>query len=173
MSELYRPSKIKVLLIGESPPYSESPDISRTPYFYNTKFVDNMRDSLLRETSKVILDRHICIYSERYKHEILSALKDKGVFLIDAVEQPINHLKGKHRKDTILKEIPSLLSRIKVLNPDRIIVVLTSVYDIIRFPLQAAGLPLVPLRIPSPWAAKTVGQGYKDFLKEALSYQSE
>lgn len=173
MAEQYRPATVKTLLIGESPPYTEALDIRQVPYFYNTKFVDNQRDSLLRETAKVVLNRHVAIYSERQKHEVLSGLKGKGVFLIDAVERPINDLKGRRRQEAIRKEIPNLLLRVNAVKPERIIVVLTSVYDLIYPALQSEGLPLVPIRVPSPWAAKPMGEGYKDILGDALCYQFE
>jgi len=165
----YRPAAIKVLLIGESPPEPKSMDIRQIPYFYNTKFVDNRRDSLLRETAKVILSQHVAIYSEQQKHKVLSELMAKGIFLIDAVEHPINNLKGLARKNAIRSNIPKLIRCIDALNPERIVVVLASVYDLICRPIQDAGLSIAQVRVPSPWSAKNLGNGYKDKLKEALS----
>jgi hypothetical protein len=172
MAEQYRPSPVKLLLIGESPPFTEAADMAQVPYFYNARWVCNQRDALLRETAKVILGRHVCIDSEPTKHGVLSELKEKGVFLIDAVEQPFKKGLGRRQRRAAIDDgIPRLLSRIKQLNPRQIIIVLTRVYDIIYDRLETEGLRPVPVRVPSPWAAKRDGLGYKDKLREALLYK--
>jgi hypothetical protein len=46
--------------------------------------------------------------------------------------------------------VPDLLRRIRRLDPDKIIVIKASVYDLVQRPLAEAGLPVVEERIPFP-----------------------
>jgi hypothetical protein len=106
MASHYQPNPIKYLLIGESPPYyDEKTDAPK--YFYNAEqqSKQELRDSV-REA----------FFYNKYKsssaHDILTKLSEKGFFLIDSVEFPMNKIKCKEL-DLIL-EIPDN-TRIKLI----------------------------------------------------------
>jgi len=117
----YRPERIKVLFIAESPPaYKHNQEKS---YFY---FENNPRSDILFATiSKALYDINYR-KSDRNKLELLERLKRDGYWLIDAVERPINRIDDKittekERGQLIREEIPTLLLRLDKLQETGII----------------------------------------------------
>ncbi len=113
----YKPEKVKILWIVESPPKSVPPR-----YFYRpelTRF-----DSLFRETMKAL---NIPISNP--KSTALKEFQSRGNFLIDSMKCPADksnaHLKPQMRINcsSILKE--EILS----LNPENILIIKADVYD--------------------------------------------
>jgi len=92
-ADKYKPVKIKYLLIAESPPHRLTND-GEMRYFYFDEISDG--DALLNNTIE-------SIFSEKYDNSKkgfwLKKLKDKGFFLIDAVEYPINQFKKDKKKE--------------------------------------------------------------------------
>lgn len=168
MSISFKPNKVKVVLLAESPPaIPQDADVSEFKYFYNVAYINNQKDSLLRETAKVVLKNNTL--SVRTKEEKLAALngvKDAGIFLVDVVKYPINKLNSKkERKQAITGSIPALIGEIQELNPERVIIALKSVYDLVKSDLKKAGLPIIEIPIYSPWYNC---KKYKDGLRQAL-----
>ena len=118
-AERYRPDKIRVLFIAESPPAYA--DESKKSYFY---FEQNPGSDVLFATIIAAL------YGVKYrkasgtKPQLLQRLKDDGYWLMDAVESPINRIddavvKPKQRAELIRQNIPNLLKNLEALKRAR------------------------------------------------------
>jgi hypothetical protein len=77
------------------------------------------------------------------KAALLAELRDRGVFLIDLSEDPI----GRRELSSF---VPKLVERCTQLAPQRIILIKAAVFDATYTALRAAGLPVVPVRVPFP-----------------------
>jgi hypothetical protein len=77
------------------------------------------------------------------KPELLGRLRDRGVFLIDLWPDPVD-------AGAASPDVAGLVRRVRQLAPERIIVIKTGVFDVVRAPLLEAGLPLVDERVPFP-----------------------
>lgn len=77
------------------------------------------------------------------KKDLLSKLRDDGVFLIDLKRDPVD-------ESSLDECVPDLVRRCGRLNPDRIILIKTDVYDVAFTALRDANLPVVDERIPFP-----------------------
>lgn len=65
------------------------------------------------------------------------------MFLIDLKRDPID-------AKPLADDVPQLVHRIRPLKPEKIIVIKTSVFDLVRNPILNAGLPLIDERVPFP-----------------------
>lgn len=132
----YKPKTIKLLLIAEAPPCSED------RYFY---FEDvTQHDWLFRYVAKGILGKD----SPRdQKASDLEKLRDAGVFLIDASEDPIPD-GAKIR--LFPEQIAALPKRVETLKPVAVILIKSNVYDLAYEPLKAAGFNVINARLPFP-----------------------
>lgn len=133
-AEKYRPEHVRVLLIAEAPP--GAPD----RYFYFEHVREH--DWLFRAVAQVVLGY---TPARTEKAEALAALRDQGFFLIDLSEQPVPFTGA-----PLDHCVTGLLERARTLNPEKIILIKANVYDTAYQPLTAAGLPVVPVRIPFP-----------------------
>jgi len=127
-----RPDVIKLLLVAEAPPAA----LER--YFYFEEVATH--DSLFRHVARSILKIEP---TRGNKAELLSRLRDRGVFLIDLKPNPADG-------GSLESEVPGVLRRIRRLDPEKIIVIKSSVFDLVRQPLVDAGLPIVDERVPFP-----------------------
>lgn len=112
-AQKFLPYKIRYLLIGESPPYT--PPNEELRYFYNYKNIKNGQ-ILLSSVCYSFLDRKF--YNKiNDKKEFLIMLMGKGIFLIDATYEPVNHIKNKKvRLAEIVNSYPQLTKTIKDLH---------------------------------------------------------
>ena len=132
-----RPSPVRLLLVAEAPPAA----LDRYFYFEDV----NAHNSLFRYVARGILD---VAPTRANKPELLESLKRQGVFLIDLKRDPVDGT-------PLAAEVPGLVTRAKRLRSGRIIVIKSSVFDLVRLPLLAAGLPLVDERVPVRVAASS------------------
>lgn len=130
----YRPAAVKLLLVGEAPPSS----LDRYFYFEDV----SIQDSLFRYIARAILKVEP---TRETKPDLLARLRDRGVFLIDLKRDPVSD-----GRSSLVEEVPGLVRRARRLAPERIIVVKTGVFDLVRGALLEAGLPLVDERVPFP-----------------------
>lgn len=128
----YRPAPVKLLVVAEAPPSA----LDR--YFYFE--VVPTQDSLFRYVARAILKAEP---TRTNKAELLGRLRDRGVFLIDLWRDPVDT-----RSDP--PDVAGLVRRVRQLAPERIIVIKTGVFDLVRGPLLEAGMPLVDERVPFP-----------------------
>ncbi len=132
----YKPAAIKLLLIAEAPPCSED------RYFY---FEDvTQHDWLFRYVAKGILG---AVSPRDQKARDLEKLRDAGVFLIDASEDPIPD-GAKIRLAP--EQIAALPARVAKLKPAAVILVKSNLYDLTYEPLKDAVFNVINARLPFP-----------------------
>jgi hypothetical protein len=141
----YQPRDLELLLVAESPP--KAPD--RHFYFEDVR----QHDLLFRYVAKGILGD---MPTRENKAEVLSALKDKGVFMIELRSDPID--------DTPVDDyVPDLLRRVRRLEPRKIVLIKARVFDAAYEPLRDDGQPVVDVRVPFP------GRGQQAHFEKAFA----
>ena len=128
----YRPKKVNLLLIAESPPSSGG-------YFYAEETIG--KDHLFRETMKALelwpADRPMRKGCD--KRPMLKQFRSLGFFLIDTCELPIDKMPPRLRKLSTIKGASTLSHRVKELDPSRILIVKKTVFNPVRQALSLAG----------------------------------
>lgn len=106
----YRPKPIRLLLIGESPP---DPGDGNRRFFYSSKLE---HDNLYRGVALALygLDREFDITQKVCN---LRKMQNDGVWLIDAVDAPVNRKIKSERRKLIRAAVPSLVNLCRELSP--------------------------------------------------------
>jgi hypothetical protein len=127
-----RPSRIKLVFLLESPPASGK-------YFYNP--TGDTTEPLFAAMMRVIGE------NASTKKRGLTAFKDKGFFLMDAMYKPVNHIRTKRVRDqAILADLPELIKDLNRALPDRrtpIILVKANICRLLKERLQAYGFNII------------------------------
>jgi hypothetical protein len=145
----YRPYVVDLLIVAQAPPA----ELDRYFYYRDVR----RQDSLFREVARSVLKVEP---TRDNKRELLDALRDRGVFLIDVSLEPIP-------KGTPLGPmIPGLIRRVRRLGPRRIILVKADVYSAAFSPLRDSGLPVVDADIPFPGYGRQIE--FRDAFGRAL-----
>lgn len=144
----YRPEHVRLLLIGESAPTDHGGTRPRN-FFY----ADHLGfDNLYRGVVGALYDLRGLTKRSHDKRPWLRRLQADGVFLIDLVPYPVNDVRSKKLRKSVLREnVPGCIQRAGALNPDGIILCSGDVFDALATPLREAGLPLLhanPLSFP-------------------------
>ena len=107
----WKPNKVRVLFVGESPPANGT-------FFYcgNSKLVRYTKEALEK----------VCGEFDDIK-DFLKAFKEKGCYLVDLCDEPINNLAKPERNKKRKEGIKSLSRIIKKLKPKTIIVVMKAI----------------------------------------------
>jgi len=128
----YRPGKVKLLWIAESPPTSGS-------YFYFQKTTG--RDHLFRETMRAVGIWPMREIMKRgvNKRPLLEKFRSKGFFLIDTCSYPVDKLTNRERKKAILEGSIGIPQQVSELNPKGIIIVKSNIYDPVKNALESNG----------------------------------
>ncbi|MEM2102127.1 MAG: hypothetical protein QXM22_01270 [Candidatus Bathyarchaeia archaeon] len=162
----YKPSKIKFLLVAESPPAFEG-------YFYLDSATG--RDYLFKETMKAIglFPEDKRMQRGFDKRPLLKEFQRRGFFLIDVSYKPVNSMTRRKRRLVIREAIPRLVAETVELNPERIIIVKASIYDDVKDALEKAGfaakiLNKRTLPFPSHGHQKVYRQMLRGFLHHLL-----
>jgi len=134
----YRPADIRVLFIGESRP-------SGCTFFYlGNSILFDQTYSAFRQ----LLDRDF-----ETPGEFLRDFSDRGFFLDDLCDHPVNGLDPKPRQLARDVAIPSLADRIKSYSPEAIICVIKSIKPQVMKAVDSSGIslahPLVFLPFPA------------------------
>ncbi len=136
-AEKYTPDKIKVLFVAESPPCPEKNE--KPAYFY---FEDGELGDLFQSIMKVLFPEDFIMF----KKKLLELFKEKGCFLIDAVEYPINQLgRDKERNPRIkeeclnLKWSDKLRNTVKVNKETKIILIKKNIHQLLAGKLKNEG----------------------------------
>jgi len=141
-SEKYRPEKIKVLFIAESPPFFESEDKRSYFYFENNPGKDMLFATLMKACYGIDYTKN-----KGNKIKLLKRLMDDGIFLIDSVKYPINRderqeTSNKKREEIIQNEIPNLLNELNKLHigsETKIILIKETVFNSLYSMLKQRG----------------------------------
>jgi hypothetical protein len=150
-SKKYRPNKIKVLFIAESPPAYK--DKSKMSYFY---FENNPGGDILFATLIKAIYGENYRKNENLKRDLLERLKKNGYFLKDAVTKPINtDKKGRKRTDKeretiieeernkLLKELKIMFKRGFITSDTKLILIKETVYNKLREFLDSKGFNVI------------------------------
>jgi hypothetical protein len=142
----YRPERVEVLLIGESPP---DPGEGELRFFYAPEL---RADNLYRGVVEAVYGLELDGVKATPKTEMLGRLRNDGFWLIDAVEEPINKRTPRERSEAIREGVPDLVRRCKAIAPRRGVVICHGeVYKLTADALRAAGVRVLhdePLPFP-------------------------
>ena len=148
----YRPPRIRLLFIGESPPFSGR-------FFYRQ---DSGLYRAIRDTFRMV-DPSIT------DDTFLKEFQGSGCYLIDACAGPVDHLDGRSRRAACLASEPALSQTIQQLEPAAIVTMLKSIRDNVRRAAAEAGWhgPILELPYPGRWIS------YRKIFHERLVPQLE
>lgn len=154
LRESYRPASVRLLLIGESPP---NPGAGARRFFYAPTLT---HDNLYRGVVAALYGDEAGFDPSR-KTAFLERLRDDGVWLIDAVEEPIDKRSSSARRRAISAAVPRLSSQVKALAPAVGVIICHSVvFDLTAPALRASGATVLHSRpLPFPlgnWRAQFV-----------------
>ena len=144
---LYRPDKIKILLVGESPPASEK-------FFY---VEGGAMTAFTRQAFKRAYHRSFP------RQEFLSDFQSLGCFLDDLCHSPVNRLKGHEREQALQDNIDSLADRIRHAAPEVVIAVFKKIGEYVRQAVRESGVPSTVYVLYAP------GNGHQNKYIEGLS----
>lgn len=142
----YRPKRIAVLLIAESPPPSAEIDSSRQ--FYRS---DKIRkdDRLFVNTIKALYPEAAQLTEieiEPHKEDWLRRFQADGYYMIEALEASQRHSVTKEeRQERIRESLPHLIERVSELarKDTKIILIKSNVFVVAAEPLRAAGFTVL------------------------------
>ncbi len=100
LSLKFMPSEIRYLLIGESPPFR--PPNERLRYFYNLESASG--GQILLSSVSYSFFRQKFYVGRDDKENFLQRLSKEGVFLVDAVYEPINQIKDQRMRRSKIEE---------------------------------------------------------------------
>lgn len=135
---LYRPARVKLLLLAEAPPC----DTSR--YFYYSDIPNH--DWLYVYVAKGLFGDVAVPELRAGKTGFLGAMRDAGVFMIDLAA-------GGMKDPTLAKLrplVPEAVERCNELKPGAIVLIKSSVYDVAFEALSRAKMPVMDVRMPFP-----------------------
>lgn len=110
----YRPASIRVLLIGESPP---EPAGAERRFFYSDKLTQH--DNLFRSVALAAFGLDKVAIASIPKSNVLERMAGAGLFLIDAVDTPVNRMSQRDRQRAIQASLPDLVPCLWVWPPLR------------------------------------------------------
>lgn len=111
LRETYKPTVIKCLFLAESPPLSQNGSLR---FFYNPK--EDKYDFLFKAIMDAIFPDFKKEYKKGDKEKYLKKFEDKGFYLIDATDKPINKESNKNKQicdnlENKTHEIKTLISK--------------------------------------------------------------
>jgi hypothetical protein len=141
----YKPDVVRLLLIGESPP---DPRAGDQRFFYAPTL---SYDNLYRGVAEALYGAHAG-FDVRAKVANLERMRDDGVWLIDAVAEPINARTLAARRQAIRSNVVKLVEQCERIAPAVGVILCHSiVFKQAAEPLRAASLPVLhttPLPFP-------------------------
>jgi len=135
---IYEPREIKCLLIAESPPRSED-----KRFFYNPD--QEKYDFLFKSVMEAIFPNFTNNYRKGQKHKYLQRFKERGFYLIDAIDIPINDRNQRERNKIIRENLKNKIKGIgELISKDTpIILIKKNVFEILYPELKKRGFNVV------------------------------
>ena len=143
----YRPDRVRVLFVAESPPVPKYGEPARYFYFENVKKADHLWSGLMKA---LYADFKGAKNERERKAEWLDRFKRDGYWLIDAVKTPIakktadgKQIKRKALRTHLSKVGGALIKEIRAVHPGKVVLISSPVWEVLHRPLKEAGLPVV------------------------------
>jgi hypothetical protein len=159
----YRPRKIRILLIAESPPSSGG-------FFYFPMTIG--KDHLFRETMKALdlWPENEPMLKGVDKRPMLLRFQSMGFYLLDTCDFPVDKMRPVERRETLLEQIPRLVNDVIEADPLRIFVVKSTIFNPVVIALEESGLRSRVLNTgPVPFPSHGNQRVYRSSLKRALT----
>ncbi len=161
--KIYKPDKIKYLLIAEAPPES----LDRFFYFSDVKTSDWIFLGVMQAIYPLKKEEYLSSKREPgLKEKLLIQFKEDGFYLIDLLDYPLSFYSGNLSNTT-----EDLLKKVKLLSNEitQIILVKVNVYDIAFSLLTEKGFNVIDKRIyfPASGGQLKFQEKFKAALKEA------
>jgi len=158
----YRPGVVDVLLIAESPP---DPGAGPRRFFYAPQLT---HDNLYRGVAQALYGEEPD-FELRDKPAVLDRIKADGLWLIDAVEHPINKTSTSTRRAAISVGVPRLLKRCQQIDPRRGVMICHGlVYELAAPGMRTAEIEILhdqPLPFPlGNWRAQFI-DGFRQAIR--------
>lgn len=152
----YKPSgRTKILLVGESPPANGS-------FFYE----ESAMTTYTRTAFETALERNFLS-----DHEFFVFMRDNGYYLEDLSLIPVDKLPHREREAELRKQSTFFAERVRLLNPEVLIIVLKKIEKIARESIQIAGINPEIYALPFPgWGFQ---KRYKDELASIINKYSK
>lgn len=142
----YRPKKVRVLFIQESPPYAKE----RHFYFTGVTEHDDFWLNLMRFLYRADFGEDTTLERQR-KGEWLKRFQRDGYWTIDASHDSISKGEHEERTEIIRGLAPERIQEVRAIKPEQVVLVKKSVFDGLNEALRAAGLPVVnDVAVPYP-----------------------
>ena len=146
LRQQYRPTRIKVLVIAESPP--PSAEVSSSRHFYRSDRI--LRDDrLFVNTIKALYPETADLTEaevEPDKEQWLRRFQTDEWYMIEALEESLPHeITKQQRQALIQKNLSHLLDRVRQLadKNTKIILIKSNVFDVTAEPLRQAGFTVL------------------------------
>ncbi len=158
----YRPHRVRLLLIAESPPSSGG-------FFYFPTTIG--KDHLFRETMKALefwpndqpMRRGVD------KRSMLRRFQTMGFYLLDTCVSPVDKMRPGDRRKTVLTQTPRLIKDVISANPSHIFVVKSSIFSPVSQALKESGfLPRLLNVRPVPFPSLGNQRLYRSMLRRAV-----
>jgi hypothetical protein len=150
----YRPAKVRLLFVGESPPASGR-------FFYQA---DSGLYRAVRNTFAAALPN-------LNDADFLESFRDLGCYLVDLCGMPVDRLSKKGRKKACADGEIALARGIRKLQPEIVITVVRSIAPNVRRSLQKANWKGTLLELPYPGRWKEHREAFKKTLVPLLRAQ--
>ena len=136
LRQSYRPARVRLLFVGESPPAS-----GRFFYQKDSGLYRAFRD-LFAMADPAIHDGN---FLERFQRS--------GCYLIDLCARPVNHLESADRRAACVRGEKTLARSIRELRPERVVILLRSIQENVQRAATSAGfaLPIPGVPYPGRW----------------------
>ncbi len=143
----YKPQKIKLLLIGESPPESGK-------FFYLESSMTTFTQRAFENTFKLSFKNH---------KEFLQFFKKKGCYLDDLSSIPVNRMPPLRKEEVLSGNILSLAKRLTSYKPEIVVIVLKRIERKVNEALDLSRIQCERYALPFP------GNGYQNKYIQKLS----
>src|SRR3989441_12027272 len=158
----YRPRKVRLLLIAESPPSSGG-------FFYFPMTIG--KDHLFRETMKALdlWPKNEPMRKGVDKRSMLRRFQSMGLYLLDTCEFPVDKLRPLERRKAVLQQTPRLIDDVIEADPPHILVVKSTIFNPVVKALEESGLRSRILNTgPVPFPSHGNQRIYRSLLRRAL-----
>jgi len=151
----YRPRRVRLLLVGESPPAGGT-------FFYH-------------EEKNLLSTSTACAFKGAYGIEFednasfLRFFQSRGCYLEDLSLKPVNTMRPRERERELQASVPSLSRRIRRLGPVVVVAILRRIERYVKEALAMTDCPAVFRVLPFPvWRRNTYIDGLSDLLRRYL-----